>query len=206
MSIAEAYNSWAKIYDTNENKTRDLDKKATIETLSNYHFSNILELGCGTGKNTEFLLNTAGKITALDFSDEMLRKAKEKINSPKVNFIKADLNKNWQVSDNFFDLITCSLTLEHIENLHHIFSQAQKKLQTGGHFFVCELHPYKQYTGSKARYETENGVHVLETYTHHVSEYLDTAKNNDFELIELNEWFDDDEKHLPRLISFVFQK
>lgn len=63
MSISKAYNSWASQYDTNLNKTRDLDKKATIETLSNYHFNNVLELGCGTGKNTEWLLTKATHIT-----------------------------------------------------------------------------------------------------------------------------------------------
>ena len=39
MSIEKSYNSWAKQYDTNNNKTRDLDKKATIKTLSNYNFN-----------------------------------------------------------------------------------------------------------------------------------------------------------------------
>ena len=35
MSIENAYNIWAHQYDTNENRTRDLDKKCTIETLNN---------------------------------------------------------------------------------------------------------------------------------------------------------------------------
>ena len=206
MSIAEAYNSWANIYDTNENKTRDLDKKATIKTLSKYSFSKVLELGCGTGKNTAFLIKKAKNITGLDFSDEMLNKARKKIKSAKVNFIKTDLTHKWQVADNWFDLVTCSLTLEHIEDLNQIFKQAHQKLQIDGYFFVCELHPYKQYTGSKARYETEKGVHVLQTYLHHLSDYLSAAQNQGFKLIEINEWFDNDEKQLPRLISFVFQK
>jgi len=206
MSIAEAYNSWANIYDTNENKTRDLDKKATIKTLSKYSFSKVLELGCGTGKNTAFLIKKAKNITGLDFSDEMLNKARKKIKSSKVNFIKTDLTHKWQVADNWFDLVTCSLTLEHIEDLNQIFKQAHQKLQIDGYFFVCELHPYKQYTGSKARYETEKGVHVLQTYLHHLSDYLSAAQNQGFKLIEINEWFDNDEKQLPRLISFVFQK
>lgn len=33
MSIEKAYNSWAQQYDSDENKTRDLDKIATIEIL-----------------------------------------------------------------------------------------------------------------------------------------------------------------------------
>jgi hypothetical protein len=42
---------------------------------------------------------------------------------------------------------------------------------------------------------------------HHISEYIDTAKNNGFQLIELKEWFDESsENEIPRLISFVFKK
>ncbi|WP_196893733.1 class I SAM-dependent DNA methyltransferase [Aureivirga marina] len=206
MSIDKAYNNWAEQYDSNLNKTRDLDQKATIETLEKYNFENVLELGCGTEKNTQWLLNKASKIIGLDFSDEMLNKAKEKISSENVIFQKADLTKNWDVENGFADLITSSLTLEHIEDLNHIFRQANLKMKNEGIFFISELHPFKQYSGSKAKYETEDGIHELEVYTHHISEYMEKANQNGFSLIELNEWFDEDNKELSRLISFVFKK
>lgn len=207
MRIEKAYNVWAKQYDTNENRTRDLDKICTIETLSNINFKNVLELGCGTGKNTEWLINKAEKIIGLDFSQEMLNKAKEKINDKNVIFKKADLTTNWGVENHFADLVTSNLTLEHIDNLNHIFNQANKKLKENGIFFISELHPFKQYSGSKARYETENGTEELDVFIHHISEYIEQSKVNGFQLIELKEWFDDKEgKGLPRLISFVFKK
>ena len=207
MSIAKSYNSWAEQYDTNENKTRDLDKKATIETLTKYDFENVVELGCGTGKNSEWLITKAKHIIGLDFSEEMLSKAKSKINSDKIKFVQADLKKPWEIQNEFADLITCSLTLEHIKDLDFIFNQASQKLKPNGKFFLCELHPARQYLGSKAKYETENGFEELEVYTHHISEYLISGKNNSFKLIELNEWFDNQpENEIPRLISFVFEK
>jgi predicted TPR repeat methyltransferase len=207
MSIENAYNIWANQYDTNVNRTRDLDKKCTIETLNNFDFKIVLELGCGTGKNTEWLLNKAERIIGLDFSQEMLNKAEEKIADKRVIFKKADLTKDWEIENNFADLITSSLTLEHIENLDHIFSQANRKLKKNGLFFISELHSFKQYSGSKAKYETENGTEELEVYVHHISEYIDDAKNNGFQLIELKEWFDENsENGKPRLISFVFKK
>lgn len=206
MSIERAYNIWAKQYDTNRNRTRDLDKVATIETLSKYDFESVLELGCGTGKNTKYLLKKAKRIIGLDFSQEMLNKAKEKITVERVSFRKTDLTESWDVDNNFADLITCSLTLEHIKNLDHIFNQANLKLKKNGLFFISELHSFKQYAGTKARYETENGTQELEVYVHHISEYMDTAKNNGFEFVEMEEWFDDNtKKELPRLISFVFK-
>ncbi|WP_456461991.1 class I SAM-dependent methyltransferase [Lutibacter sp.] len=207
MSIEKAYNSWAKQYDNNENKTRDLDKKATISTLSNYKFNTVIELGCGTGKNTLWLLKNAQKIIGLDFSQEMLKKAKEKINTASVVFKKADFTKPWGIENEFADLITSNLTLEHIKNLDVIFKQTSKKLKPNGLFFISELHPFKQYSGSKARFESESGTVELEVYTHHISEYLNSAKKYNFKLIEINEWFDQSsENEIPRLISFIFKK
>ena len=207
MSVEKAYNIWAHQYDINKNRTRDLDKKSTIETLSKFEFKNVLELGCGTGKNTSWLLEKATQIIGLDFSQEMLNKAKEKISNKKVVFKKADLNEDWEVENNFADLITSSLTLEHIEDLNHIFKQGTLKLKKNGLFFVSELHPFKQYSGSKAQYETENGTQELEVYTHHLSEYIDSANNNGLKLVEIKEWFDDTSPNgLPRLISLLFEK
>ncbi|AMC11170.1 methyltransferase type 11 [Lutibacter profundi] len=207
MSIEKAYNSWAAQYDSNENKTRELDKIVTISTLSNYKFSTVIELGCGTGKNTLWLLKKAQKIIGLDFSQEMLKKAKEKIKNSNVVFKNADITKPWDIENEFANLITSNLTLEHIKNLDFIFNQAFKKLKPNGVFFISELHPFKQYSGSKARFESENGTVALEVYTHHISEYLNSAKKYNFKLIEINEWFDQSSKNeIPRLISFIFKK
>lgn len=207
MSIEKAYNFWAEQYDTNENKTRDLDIKSTIDTLDKYDFSNVLELGCGTGKNTEWLLKKADRIIGLDFSQEMLKIAREKIPDKRVEFKKADLNKDWGVEDHFANLITSSLTLEHINDLNYIFKQANIKLTEKGLFFISELHPYKQYTGSGAKYEAKNGTVELEVYAHHITDYTENGINNGFELLEIKEWFDEiEEIKMPRLISFVFRK
>lgn len=208
MSISKAYDSWAEQYDTNANKTRDLDQVATKKILSKYAFEKVLELGCGTGKNTVWLLEQGAKVTAVDFSEGMLAKAREKIQSSKVQFLQADITQDWPSEIPLVDLATCSLILEHISNLDFVFQQAYAKLQSGGHFFICELHPFKQYIGSKARYETEEGVHELEVFVHHISAFLQAAQNQGFVLVELEEWFDEEgqEPMPPRLLSLVFQK
>ena len=207
MDIENAYNIWSSNYDTNKNKTRDLDKKVTQETLSKYSFKNVLELGCGTGKNTRWLLSVGAEVIGLDFSQEMLTIAKESITDKRAQFKKADLNDDWEVENQYADLVTSSLTLEHIEDLNAIFRQANKKLKENGIFFISELHPFKQYTGSKARFETDAGMVELKVFTHHISDYIKSAESNGFELLELNEWFDETtQNEIPRLISFVFRK
>ena len=66
--IKDDYDAWAQQYDIDVNPTRDLDKIATIESLSSMDFSNVLEIGCGTGKNTEWLITKANSLVGLDFS------------------------------------------------------------------------------------------------------------------------------------------
>ena len=205
MQVDKAYNIWANNYDDSENKTRDLEKIAAQSTLEKYSFQSLVELGCGTGKNTEWLQKKAETLIALDFSAAMLQKAKEKINAKHVHFYLADLRKPWPVANNTADLITCSLTLEHLSDLHFIFQEGHKKLKRNGLFYICEFHPYKQYNGSKARFDIRGETIKPTAYTHHLSEYTNAATKNNFRIIELNEWFDEDAE-TPRLLSLVFEK
>lgn len=206
MNNQQAYNVWADNYDTVQNKTRDLEAIALRESISVSEFLDILEIGCGTGKNTEWLLTKAKHLVAADFSAEMLGKAKEKITAGKVEFRQFDLREEWDFPENQFDLVTCSLALEHIENIDFVFGQAHKVLRTGGLFYVGELHPFKQYQGSKARFDSGDGVFELECFVHHISEFFAAAKDNNFECLDLKEWFDDDEKTAaPRLLTMIFK-
>ncbi len=206
MNNQNAYNKWSKTYDAMENKTRDLEAEALREMISGENL-NVLEIGCGTGKNTEFLQTKAKYLIGADFSEEMLAKAKAKITAENVEFKKLDLREDWDFAENSFDLITCSLVLEHIENLDFVFDQARKVLESGGLFYIGELHPFKQYQGTKARFETETGTFELECFVHHISDFFDAAKKNNFEIIELKEWFDGDKKtQIPRLLTMIFRK
>ena len=203
--IINDYDAWAYQYDNNINPTRDLDKTVTKKSLSNLNFSNVLQLGCGSGKNTEWLINRANKLVGLDFSKSMLDLARNKITSEKATFINADLNEKWPVDDNSFDLATINLTLEHIEIIDHIFSSLFMKLTQGGKCFVCELHPKKQLEGSKARFEEFGTEIVLDIFQHSEKDYVQSAGKAGFNLLAKKDWYDN-EKDIPRLISFLFEK
>ena len=203
--IIDKYNAWAYQYDNNINPTRDLDKTVTRESLSNIDFYKVLELGCGSGKNTEWLITKADKLVGLDFSKNMLNLAKNKVKTDKVTFINADINENWPVNDNSFDLAVTNLTLEHIEALDHIFNSLFVKLTQGGKCFVCELHPKKQLSGSKARFEKNGDKIALDVFYHSELEYIESAEKAGFNLIVKKEWYDN-KKEVPRLISFLFEK
>ena len=203
--IKNDYNKWAFQYDNNINLTRDLDKVVIKKSLVNLNFSNVLELGCGSGKNTEWLITRANKLVGLDFSKGMLDIARNKIISPKATFIEIDLNEKWGISNNSFDIATINLTLEHIEILDHIFSSLFMKLTRGGKCFVCEIHPKKQLSGSKARFEINGTEIILDVFQHSEEDYIQSAEKAGFKLLAKKDWYDN-ENDIPRLISFLFEK
>ncbi|MEP6903598.1 MAG: class I SAM-dependent methyltransferase [Actinomycetota bacterium] len=206
MNVQQAYNVWAENYDITQNKTRDIEEKALRASVEINEPLNILEIGCGTGKNTEYLRTRAKYLVGADFSAEMLNRAKTKITAENVAFCQFDLRETWEFAENSFDLITCSLALEHIEKIDFVFGQAHRVLRENGRFYIGELHPFKQYQGSKARFATDSGVFELECFVHHVSEFFEAAKDNNFECMKLQEWFDDDDKtQIPRLLTMIFK-
>ena len=207
MNVQESYNIWAKQYDINDNKTRDLEARALRETLANIEFLNCLEIGCGTGKNTGWILSKAQEILAIDLFEEMLAVARSKITSDKVRFVQGDINQKWDFADKQFDLITFSLVLEHIENLDHIFDQASKSLNRNGYVYVGELHPFKQYTGTKAKFNTGNDEHIVTCFNHNISDFTQSARKYGLDIVSLNEYFDDDDRNtIPRILSIIFRK
>jgi malonyl-CoA O-methyltransferase len=206
MSTRALYDKWSTTYDEVENKTRDLEKRACQSVLSAVDFENIIELGGGTGKNTLWLARCAKRVVSVELSPEMQAVAKTKVVAANVEFRLADIREEWDFADGQVDLITCSLILEHIEELAPIFRNAAVSLKPAGHFYLCELHPFKQYIGSKARFDMDGKTHVLDCYRHHITDYSNAAALAGFAAVKIDEWFDDDDrKQIPRLVSFLFK-
>jgi malonyl-CoA O-methyltransferase len=205
MNTQDAYNHWAESYDNVVNKTRDLEQAAAKYLLDTADFSTVIELGCGTGKNTSWIAEKSRQLLAVDFSEEMMNVARRKINATHVQFLQADITKPWNFGK--ATLITCSLVLEHIKDLDFIFQQVADTLEKDGCFYVCELHPYKQLQASRARFEHEGKLIELEYFVHHTSDFFNAAQKSQLNCIQLQEWFDDhDRTAIPRLISFLLQK
>lgn len=207
MKVNEAYTDWSTTYDSDRNRTRDLDQAVAQRELGELHCRAILEIGCGTGKNTQLLAEIGAQVLALDFSPGMIEKAKTKVDRANVTFELADINQGWPCKDRSFDLISCNLVLEHIEQLSFVFAEAARVLVEGGRFFVCELHPFRQYQGTQAQFQRAEVTTHISAFVHHTSDFTKAAGANGLTLVNLREWWHaDDEGKPPRLISFLFKK
>lgn len=206
--IAAAYSAWSPEYDGDENRTRDLDASQMRHWLAGRTFDAVVEAGCGTGKNTTVLATVSRQVQALDFSPGMLAIARQKVTSPHVQFVQADLLATWPIADASASLVTFNLVLEHVEALDVVLREAARVLARGATLRISELHPFRQYRGTQARFAGADGaVTRIPAFVHHVSDYIDTAATAGFTLRHLGEWWHaTDEGEPPRLLVLEFQR
>jgi malonyl-CoA O-methyltransferase len=210
--IATAYNEWAETYDTVDNRTRDLAAAVLRQSDLNFAGRKVIEVGCGTGRNTEWLARPeAGStnIVALDFSEEMLARAITRVRDARVRFIQHDVRATWPLANASADVVIVMLVLEHVEDLQPIFAEAARTLSAAGALFICELHPMRQLLGKQAQFTSaKTGEHTrVPAFLHNVSDYVNAGSSSGFELVNLGEWRDEAalQKDLPRLLSLSFR-
>ncbi|ADH86892.1 alpha/beta fold hydrolase [Desulfurivibrio alkaliphilus] len=95
----------------------------------------VLELGCGTGNWTRRLLDGLPRahITALDFSEEMLRQAREKCPpSPRLELLCREGEDFLAANRQLFDLITANATLQWFADLPRSLAMIREALTPGG--------------------------------------------------------------------------
>lgn len=211
--IAAAYNDWAETYDTVQNLTRDLAGQALKQSDLNLAGSTIIEVGCGTGRNTEWLASPdagAAAIVALDFSQEMLKRARDRVRDTRVRFVQQDVRETWPVGNSTADIVVVMLILEHLEHLEPIFAEAARTLKAGGEIFICELHPTLQLMGKQARFtNAKTGESTLVTaFLHQTEDYHNAAISTGFELVRELDWYDPDAQAdtPPRLLALQFRR
>lgn len=218
--VRASYDAWAATYDVDRNRTRDLDGEVTRERLGELAFRTVVEIGCGTGKNTSFLARGAERVLALDFSPRMLGVAREKVyQAPgpgRVLFTVADATAGWPCRGAWADLVTCNLVLEHVADLAPVFAEAHRALSPGGRLLVSELHPERQARGTKARFERAGETTEITAFFHPVAEFLEAAATAGFTVERQDEWWHrEDRRKSPepaepakpaRLISFLFRR
>jgi len=210
--IATAYNEWAETYDTVDNRTRDLAAAVLRQSDLNFAGRKVIEVGCGTGRNTEWLARPeAGStnIVALDFSEEMLARARARVRDARVRFIQHDVRATWPLADNSADVVIAMLVLEHVEDLQPVFAEAARTLSQGGELFICELHPEQQLRGKQAEFTNpKTGErHRVTAFLHQNPDYLKAGMSSGFELVTQADWCDTD-AHAddpPRLLSLHFR-
>ena len=99
----------------------------------------ILDVGTGTGAFIPFLLNETGKkgqIVALDFAEEMLRKAQAKGFNGNVAYLHADVT-NLPLGEETFDIVVCYSSFPHFRDKPGALAEIKRVTKSGGELLIC---------------------------------------------------------------------
>ncbi len=159
------------------NRSQEFEKsiaKADMQTIQDYFLSylspgdSILDLGCGTGRDSRYFLSKGFNVTAVDGSEEMCRIARKNTHLPVKKLLFEDL----RYEDEFSAVFACS-SLLHVpsENLRHILSLVRSALKDRG-IFYCSF-KYGDSEGERnGRYFTDLTETALETYVRNLFQPL----------------------------------
>lgn len=137
IAVAE-WDAWAKIYSKEVDSLLGINDDYLLERFF-FKGKNVLDIGCGTGR---FLARITGKvkhITALDFSEEMLKQAGRRLqNFSNVHFENQNIDNTPLVLDKDFDIIMMISVGHHLHNLEQVCKNLKSILKIGGQIVVLE--------------------------------------------------------------------
>jgi ubiquinone/menaquinone biosynthesis C-methylase UbiE len=130
--------------------------------------SQVLDLCCGSGQATKFLVEYSQNVTGLDISPLSLERAKK--NVPQARYVEA-LAENMPFPDNNFDLVHTSVAMHEMttSQLQQIFKEVYRVLKPGGVFALVDFHKPTNFifwpglTVFLWLFETETAWQLLET-------------------------------------------
>lgn len=104
---------------------------------------NILDLGCGTGRNSNYLAKEGGNVIGIDISKTALLIAKERAEELglRVGYRLGDIGENYDIKDESIDIIldvTSSNSLDD-EGRENYLREMSRVLRKGGFVFVRAL-------------------------------------------------------------------
>ena len=185
------------------NPTRDLDADLLRTGLVGLDLGDVLEVGCGSGKNTRWLVKH-GQVVGFDISSNMLALCHAA--APEAELFLADLRLAWPVPDRSMDTIVVDLVLEHVGDLAHVARESARVLRKGGRVRVSELHPWRQHEGKRARFEDAGVLVEPPAFVHTTEEYVSAFLGTGFALDSLCEPHSpgDAAERPPRLLVMEF--
>lgn len=132
------YKLWSPFYDKFFNSGKFLEARKKIFQGENFvENQNILFVGVGTGADLELIRHEKFNITAIDYSNDMLEKAKVKFKDTSIQFLKMDA-QNMSFKDNQFDIVVGSLVLSVVPNADKCIKEMIRVLKPKGKIIIFD--------------------------------------------------------------------
>ena len=208
LPAREGYDRWAPLYDQKTNRIVGMKQRTIERLMGDVRGLEVVDLGCGTGRNAAQMAEAGANVTGVDFSEGMLAEARRRPGAGKIRWIVGSLEQPIQLPDAAFDKALCSLALEHVEDLPTAFFQMRRIVRPSGEIAVVEMHPAMMLKGLSARFhDPKTGQEIRpRSVGHQISDFVKAIVGAGLTIADMEEIFDDSaEPRWPALLTFILR-
>ncbi|MEH2077569.1 MAG: class I SAM-dependent methyltransferase [Nostoc sp.] len=114
-------------------------RQLALQGLTIHSDTQVLDLCCGSGQTTHFLVKSSQNVTGLDASPKSLQRAQ--LNVPEASYVEA-FAEEMPFADNLFDVVHTSVALHEMQpqQLRKIMNEVYRVLKPGGVFTLIDFH------------------------------------------------------------------
>ncbi|MHC5935469.1 class I SAM-dependent methyltransferase [Nostoc sp.] len=114
-------------------------RQLALQNLTIHSDTQVLDLCCGSGQTTQFLVKLSQNVTGLDASPKSLQRARQ--NVPLASYVEA-FAQEMPFADNLFDVVHTSVALHEMQpqQLRKIINEVYRVLKPGGVFTLVDFH------------------------------------------------------------------
>lgn len=132
------YKIWSPIYDYFFNSGLFLEARERVfQDIEFKAGESVLFVGVGTGADIDQVPYNSLKVTAIDFSEDMLNQARKKYEGEKIDFIQMDAQR-MNLPDNTFDYVIGSLILTVVPDGKKALDEMTRVTKHGGQIVVFD--------------------------------------------------------------------
>ncbi len=166
----EGYAAWSETYDDPGNALLLVEEPIVRSLLADIPAGDAADVACGTGRVTAILGELGHRVTAIDPSEAMLERARDK--GLPATFVTGSFDP-LPLEDGSVDLVTCALALTHVTDLGPPLREFARVLRPGGRALLSDIHPIAVATGGQAFFRQADGSRAVTiNHQHWVSDYV----------------------------------
>jgi SAM-dependent methyltransferase len=140
----DAAEAWTDFVRTGKDYYRDeLNNPAMFDVLGDINGKRILDLACGEGYTTRVMAQKGAAVSGVDFSKKMIEYAvdRERKDALGITYHVTDADDLHFFEDDTFDIVTCFMALQDIENYCGAVNEVSRVLKRRGKFVFVIPHP-----------------------------------------------------------------
>jgi phosphatidylethanolamine/phosphatidyl-N-methylethanolamine N-methyltransferase len=135
--VRRAYARWAPVYDVTFGKVADWGRMRTVDHI-NTKQGRVLEVGIGTGISLPHYKRSL-KVTAIDLSPEMLKRARQRVRRDRLKHIEAVIEMDagkMTFADDSFDVVVAMYVLTVVPDPAQVMAELERVCRPGGEVII----------------------------------------------------------------------